>query len=108
MHKAIRAVVAGLALLAAGGCEFFEKPTSQVFQGVCISLDNDGKALVLENTEPTSNRIEGGRAVFDLTEARVGLTPEPGDIIRVAYQEEDGVYRAVKVMNVSKQDLRQQ
>ena len=106
MHKAIMVVLAGLALLAAG-CEFFEKPTSQVYQGICISLDDGGKALVLENTEPASNRIEGTQAVFDLTEARVGLTPEPGDTIRIAYQEEDGVYRAVKVMNVSKQDLRQ-
>ena len=105
MRRAITVVLAGLALLTAG-CGFFEGPTSRVYQGVCISLDGDGKVLKLENTEPALNGIEGEQAVFDLTEARVGLTPEPGDTVRVAYLEKDGVYQAVKVMNVTKQDLR--
>ena len=106
MRQAIIVVSAGLALLATG-CGFFEVPTSQVYQGVCISLDSDGKVLKLENTEPALNGIEGEQAVFDLTEAKVGLTPEPGDTIRVAYLEKEGVYRAVKVMNVTKQNLRE-
>ena len=97
--------LAGVVLLAAG-CDFFQLPTSQVYQGVCISLDSEGKTLKLENTEPALNRIEGTHAVFDLTGARVGLTPEQGDTIRVAYVEREGLYQAVKVMNVTKQDLR--
>jgi len=106
LGKAIMVVLVGLALLAAS-CDLFEAPASRVYQGVCISLDGDGKVLKLENTEPALNGIEGEQAVFDLTEAKVGLTPEPGDTIRVAYLEKEGVYQAVKVMNVTKQNLRE-
>ena len=99
-------VLAGLALLAAS-CDVFEGPASRVYQGVCTSLDSNGRVLKLENTEPSLNRIEGEQAVFDLSQAKVGLTPEPGDTIRVAYLEKEGVYQAVEVMNVTKQNLRE-
>ena len=104
MHKTIIVSVVGLALLAAG-CDFFKTPVSKVYQGVCISLEDNNRVLKLKNTEPTVNKIKGEQAVFDLTNAKVGLAPEPGDNLRVAYLEKDGVYVALKVMNVTKQNL---
>jgi len=38
----------------------------------------------------------------------VGLSPAPGDVIRVAYKVQGSSFLALKVMNVSKQDLRKQ
>ncbi|MFY9943010.1 MAG: hypothetical protein WAK57_12620 [Desulfobacterales bacterium] len=43
---------------------------------------------------------------FELKKAKVGIPPEPGDIVRIAYVVEGDNRMALKVMNVSKQDLR--
>jgi hypothetical protein len=43
---------------------------------------------------------------YDVSAARIGIPPEPGDILRIAYEENGETRRAIKVMNVSKQDLR--
>ena len=85
---------------------------ADVAQGKCMQYDTSGKRIVLEeyNTELTKDHPYGestGRvAVFDFANAKIGIPPEPGDILRIAYIVEDGAKRAIKVMNVSKQDLR--
>ena len=38
----------------------------------------------------------------------MGLNPAPGDVIRVAYKVEGNSFLALKLMNVSKQDLSKQ
>ena len=43
---------------------------------------------------------------YDVSSAKIGIAPEPGDILRIAYVENGDSRRAFKVMNVSKQDLR--
>lgn len=43
---------------------------------------------------------------FDVSTAKIGIHPEAGDILRIAYDEKGDTKRAIKVMNVSKQDLR--
>jgi hypothetical protein len=41
-----------------------------------------------------------------IDKALVGIPPEPGDILRIAYEVRGTDRVALKVMNVSKQDLR--
>ncbi len=64
--------------------------------------------LELKNTQPELNPIHGETAVFNVAEAKVGLSPDPGDVIRVAYKVQGNSFLALKVMNVTKQDLRKQ
>jgi hypothetical protein len=104
MYKIMVVSVMGLSLLV-GGCRFLERPTSRTFEGVCIALEDDGKKLTLENTEPAVNSMTDQYVVFDLTNAKVGLAPEIGNVIRVAYLEGEGLHQALKVMNVTKQNL---
>ncbi|MGD0945931.1 MAG: hypothetical protein ABSA52_00755 [Candidatus Binatia bacterium] len=81
---------------------------SHVYQGECLRFSVADKVLELKNTQPQLNPIPGQTAVFNLANAKVGLTPAPGDVIRVAYKVEGNSFSALKVMNVSKQDLRKQ
>ena len=81
---------------------------SHVYQGECLRFSAAEKILELKNTQPELNPIPGERAVFSLAEAKVGLNPAPGDVIRVAYKVEGNSFLALKLMNVSKQDLSKQ
>ncbi|MFH1034443.1 MAG: hypothetical protein V1806_08045 [Pseudomonadota bacterium] len=80
----------------------------QVFQGVAVSYDAQGKVMVLKNSEAQKNKVDKNLAevTFDLSQAKVGIPPTPGDKIRVAYEMAGAKYMALKVMNVTKQDLR--
>jgi hypothetical protein len=40
-----------------------------------------------------------------VAEAMIGIPPQVGDIIRLAYTAKDGKNVAIRLMNVSKQDL---
>jgi hypothetical protein len=43
---------------------------------------------------------------YKIDKAKVGMTPQVGDILRIAYTIKGTERQALKVMNVSKQDLR--
>ena len=43
---------------------------------------------------------------YDVSTAKIGIPPEPGDILRIAFEENGETRRAIKIMNVSKQDLK--
>jgi len=84
---------------------------ANVSQGKCITNDQASKTLTIEEYglkktpdhkygDPT-----GKQATFDCKEALIGITPQPGDILRIAWEEKDGKKIAIRVMNVSKQDL---
>ena len=94
-----------LVLLLLASCGDVET-RGQVYQGVCVSMDAIAKTLELLNSEPALNPIPGERALFDLSRAKVGITPEPGDIIRVAFVNDGTTRVAHKVMNVTRQGLR--
>ena len=85
---------------------------AEVVQGKCIAFDPRQNKVVLEEYDtninkqspygnPTGILFEG-----NLAKARVGIPPVPGDILRVAYYMEGDLKQVLKVMNVSKQDLR--
>jgi hypothetical protein len=93
-----------IAAVTALGCSNGTK--SRVYQGVCLKYSPTDQILELKNSQPQLNPIPGETAVFNLANAKVGLSPDPGDVIRVAYKAEGNSFLALKLMNVSKQDLR--
>ena len=80
----------------------------EVFQGVAVSFDPAANKLVLKNSEPDKNKVPKTmtEVTFDTSTAKIGLAPAAGDKIRVAYDQKGDKLMAVKVMNVTKQDLR--
>ena len=105
--KHLGATILILALaLCLTGCLGDGGKESLVYQGACQSVSADGNTLTLTNSQPKLNPIEGPSATFDLSKAKVGLAPEKGNIIRVAFFKEGDKLVAIKVMNVTKQDLR--
>lgn len=98
------AAVLGL-MIALGGCT---EPGAQVFQGTCVSYDAKVKRLILKNDEPKLNPVTKtvDRVTFEVARAKIGITPVPGDKIRVAFRLKGKAFVASKVMNVTRQDLR--
>lgn len=95
-----------LLVLGFAGCAADQVRDSKVYQGNCLAVGPGGKTITLSNTQPKLNSIKGESATFDLSKARVGLAPEVGNVIRVAFLQKGERLEAIKVMNVSKQDLR--
>lgn len=85
---------------------------AEVSQGRCTGYDVQGKVITIEeydtrfSSEYPYGRPTGVLSTFNVTEAMIGITPEPGDILRLAYIVKGEEKSALRVMNVSKQDLR--
>jgi len=97
---------------------------AEVAQGRCIAYDTAARTITIEEYDINFSKEHpygvstGTVSTYDVKDARIGLTPEPGDILRIAYEihgdkraslvayQSFGDRRvAVKVMNVSKQSL---
>ncbi|MFN3534653.1 MAG: hypothetical protein ACK4WB_04615 [Desulfatiglandales bacterium] len=85
---------------------------AEVSQGKCIKYDREQNIVVIEeyNTnfskEYPYGRPTGQVSTFRTDKAKIGILPSPGDILRIAYQVKGTERLALKIMNVSKQDLR--
>lgn len=85
--------------------------SAMVAQGKCIEYNKESKTLKVEEYDTNftpENKYgmpTGNLTVFDVSEAKIGIPPEPGDIVRIAYTADQNKYMAIKVMNVSKQDM---
>lgn len=85
---------------------------AEVIQGMCVVVDKDKNIIAVEeydlnfDAEYPYGRSTGNVAQINVAEAKIGIDPEPGDILRVAYKVMGSDKIALKVMNVSKQDLR--
>jgi len=84
---------------------------SEVAQGKCLEYNKEAKTVKVQEYDinfskefkygnPTSIESE-----FDVSTAKIGKAPEPGDILRISYKIEGNSKIALKIMNVSKQDL---
>jgi hypothetical protein len=71
----------------------------EVAQGPCLQFNKEGKSLTIEN------ELDKKPLVFDLSQARIGANPESGHVLRIAYKVEGGKNIALKVMNVTRQNL---
>ncbi|MFZ1984987.1 MAG: hypothetical protein WAU91_11280 [Desulfatitalea sp.] len=85
---------------------------AEVSQGKCISYDKGRKLIAIEeydlnfSKEFPYGRPNGTQSEYDVATAEIGIVPEIGDILRVAYDVKGTTKVALRVMNVSKQDLR--
>ncbi len=84
---------------------------ADVAQGKTVSYDKDKKVLTIDeyntNFTPPHKYGEptGKQLVFNTANSLIGITPAAGDIVRIAYKPEGNANNAIRVMNVSKQDL---
>ncbi len=82
-----------------------------VVQGKCVSFDQTKNSLTVDEYNLTMTKQypygtpTGKQVTVSTAGALIGITPAPGDIVRVAY-ETGKENKALRVMNVSKQDLR--
>ena len=85
---------------------------AEVSQGKTLSFDAAAKRIQIEeydtNFSPTTpyGHPTGIVSEYDLSKAKVGIHPDNGDVVRIAYRIDGDLKVALKVMNVSKQDLR--
>ena len=99
------ALLVGIVLAAAA-------TAAEVSQGKVISVTTEPAQVTIEeydinfSPEAPYGNATGIITQHDLSSAQVGISPEPGDILRIAYVIEGEKNVALKVMNVSKQDIR--
>lgn len=84
---------------------------AEVAQGKCVKLDAQAKTLTLELYDtvfdkanpygnPTGEEIE-----INYANSLIGVEPQEGDVLRIAYTKKDSVNAAIRLMNVTKQGL---
>lgn len=84
---------------------------AEVLQGACVSFDEDNHVIVVEeydlnfDEEFRYGHPTGIQSEIDLKDALIGITPEAGDVVRIAYVVDGDQKVGIRVMNVSKQDL---
>ncbi|MFH1155181.1 MAG: hypothetical protein V1793_15325 [Pseudomonadota bacterium] len=85
---------------------------AEVAQGKCVKFDEQAMTMVVEEYDINFSKANpygistGIVSEFNCNTAMIGITPKPGDILRIAYDVQGEKKIALKVMNVSKQDLR--
>lgn len=107
--KTVFMAVAAILILAAGAPML---DAAEVAQGKCLAYSAENKSIRIEEFDinfshdaPYGNPT-GIVSEYDLSRAKVGIFPENGDVVRIAFVIEDDTKVALKVMNVSKQDIR--
>jgi DNA-directed RNA polymerase subunit E'/Rpb7 len=84
---------------------------AEVVQGKVLKIEKEGALVTIEeydlnfSKEHPYGRPTGATSVYDTSKATVGMPAQVGDILRIAYTVKGKERVAVKVMNVSKQDL---
>ena len=85
---------------------------ASVAQGKCVVFDEAKKVLTIDEydlnfTKATPyGKPTGKQLTFKLTaETLIGKTPEPGNIVRLAYEDKGGAKTVIRIQNVTKQDL---
>jgi hypothetical protein len=84
----------------------------EVSQGRLIASNQSPAVFTIEEYDPNFSEANpygtptGIISQYDVSTAKIGIRPEPGDVLRIVYEEIGNTRRAIKVMNVTKQDLR--
>lgn len=86
---------------------------ADVAQGKVLSVDKATNTLTIEefdthkSPEHPYGRSTGVTSEYKIVkETLIGIPPQPGDVIRIAFKMQNTERVAVRIMNVSKQDLR--
>ena len=84
---------------------------AEVVQGKCVAIDVEKKTYTIEIYDTARDkghpygRSTNKNIVMNYSKAQVGKDPEVGNILRVAYKVEGTDNMAIRVMNVTKQDI---
>lgn len=84
---------------------------AEVAHGKCVSFDADKKVVTIDEydraytKESKYGKPTGKQLTFNAAEALIGIIPAPGDVLRIAYTKKGNDLMAVRIMNVSKQDI---
>ncbi len=96
-----------LALCLAAPCM-----AATVAEGKCIAFDEAKNVLTLDEYDLNFSKASpygkptGKQLTFKLTpQTLIGKTPEPGNILRLAYEEQGGEKTVIRIQNLTKQDL---
>lgn len=102
-------IIITAAVLAASAAAVW---AGEVSQGRFIGSSQSPVVFTIEEYDPNFSEANpygtptGIISQYDVSAAKIGIRPEPGDVLRIVYEENGNTRRAIKVMNVSKQDLR--
>jgi len=106
-----RHLLISLAAIVAAMCCVSLSFGAEVAQGKCVKIEKDGTVVTIEeydtqfSQEHPYGRPTGKTSVYDFSKAEVGVPAAVGDVLRIAFVVKGNEKMAVKVMNVSKQDL---
>lgn len=84
----------------------------EVAQGKCLEFNAEAKTVKLEEYDTNFSKdapygkSTGIISEFNCSVAKIGAHPEVGDILRISYEVEGSTKKALKIMDVTKQDLR--
>jgi len=84
---------------------------AEVAEGKVLKIEKDGTLVTIEeydinfSKEYPYGHPTGAKAVYNLSSALIGMTPAMGDILRIAYEMKGNERMAIRVMNLTKQDL---
>jgi hypothetical protein len=84
---------------------------AEVVQGKCVAIDVEKKTYTIEiydtamDKDHPYGRSTNKNIVINYSKAQVGKDPEVGNILRIAYKVEGTDNMAIRVMNVTKQDI---
>ncbi len=110
-YSKIKTLVCAVAMVAVL-CWVFPAAAAEVSQGKCKEYNKQTKLITIEeynlnfSKENPYGEPTGEMNSYDVSHAMIGIPPQPGDILRIAYDVKGTKRDAHKVMNVSKQDLR--
>jgi hypothetical protein len=85
---------------------------AEVAQGKCIQFDKEKMVVLIEEYDINFDKDNpyghptGIQSLFNAQKALIGIPPEVGDVLRIAYKIQGDEKIAIRIMNVTKQDLR--
>ena len=85
--------------------------TAEVAEGKVVKMEKSGTLVTIDeynidfSKEYPYGHPTGVQAVYNLSKALIGFPPAVGDILRIAYEMKGNERMAIRVMNITKQDL---
>lgn len=101
----------GMLCLSLVLCLSFGAWAADVTQGKCVSNDKEKQIITIEeydlkiDKEHRFGQPTGKQLKFNVATSLIGKNPEPGDILRIAFEKKGEENVAIRIMNVTKQDI---